>query len=71
MADIATEEPLPWHCAYPKPKSTPGSLTKGELLQLIRERARPGRDFLLVDLRRNDHEVRGSPVSISNVCYHD
>lgn len=48
----------PWHAAYPDPKNTaPEHITRFELLEKFRRGEQPGRDFLLVDLRRNDHEV--------------
>jgi arsenical-resistance protein 2 len=49
-------EEKPWYSAFTAPKSTPGSISKEEVLTLLKMQ-RPGRDFLLVDVRRNDHEV--------------
>ncbi len=52
-------ENTPWHAAYPKPKNTsPDSISRSELLERLNRGKQPGRDFLLIDLRRNDHEVR-------------
>jgi arsenical-resistance protein 2 len=49
----------PWHAAYPKPKNTdPQSISRSEVLKRLDNGEEPGRDFLLVDLRRSDHEVR-------------
>ncbi|KAH7176080.1 Rhodanese-like domain-containing protein [Dactylonectria macrodidyma] len=55
----------PWYAAYPAPRHTqPGSLTREELLEMMKAgKSVAGRDFVLVDLRRNDHEggtIRGS-----------
>ena len=51
----------PWHAHYPPPKNLhPSSITPLELLDLIRAGQKAGKDFLLVDLRRNDHEVSWS-----------
>ncbi|KAM5373259.1 hypothetical protein ACJZ2D_007088 [Fusarium nematophilum] len=55
----------PWYAAYPIPRHTqPGSLTREELLKMMKGGDNvAGRDFVLVDLRRNDHEggtIRGS-----------
>lgn len=50
---------LPWHAAYPKPKNTaPDVISRSEVLERLNRGEQPGRDFLLIDLRRNDHEVR-------------
>ncbi|CZT24140.1 related to arsenate reductase (Arc2) [Ramularia collo-cygni] len=54
----------PWHANFPAPKSTAGSMSREQLLGLLQDQKKlPGRDFLLVDLRRTDHEggtIRGS-----------
>ncbi|EEU40605.1 uncharacterized protein NECHADRAFT_19682, partial [Fusarium vanettenii 77-13-4] len=54
----------PWHAKYPAPEHQPGSLTREQLLELMKQVGDvAGADFLLVDLRRNDHEggtIRGS-----------
>ena len=50
-----------WYDAYPPPQHTsPSAITRNDLLALLQSGKRPGKDFLLVDLRRNDHEVRPS-----------
>ncbi len=55
MAQTAT---APWHAAYPKPRNAqPESLPRQDLLKKLRAGQKPGVDFLLVDLRRTDHEV--------------
>jgi len=47
-----------WHDAYPKPRNqTPAALERKELLARFQKGEKPGVDFLLVDLRRTDHEV--------------
>ncbi|EEY18397.1 conserved hypothetical protein [Verticillium alfalfae VaMs.102] len=51
--------PPPWHAAFPAPKHEPAALTANEVLNLLQgAEANPSqaRDFVLVDLRRNDHE---------------
>lgn len=51
-------EDTPWHAAYPEPKNTsPDSVSRSDLLERLNRGEQPGRDFLLIDLRRNDHEV--------------
>lgn len=49
---------LPWHAAYPAPRGAAPSISREELLQWIREGKQAGKDFVLVDLRRTDYEVR-------------
>lgn len=48
---------LPWHAAYPAPKSAAPSISREELLQWIQDGKQAGKDFVLVDLRRTDYEV--------------
>lgn len=51
-----TEVP-PWQAAFPAPKATPGMITTSQLLSMIQDSktyAKP--HYLLVDVRRNDHE---------------
>ena len=47
-----------WYDAYPPPQTTsPFAINRNDLLALLQSGKRPGKDFLLVDLRRTDHEV--------------
>ena len=47
-----------WHDAYPQPREgPPDSIQRDELLDRIRSGQKAGKDFLLIDLRRNDHQV--------------
>lgn len=47
-----------WHEAYPTPRNqSPDVLERKELLEWFEKGRKPGVDFLLVDLRRTDHEV--------------
>ncbi|KAF9774791.1 hypothetical protein IL306_007175 [Fusarium sp. DS 682] len=54
----------PWHAVYPAPEHQPGGLTRDEVLKLMKEVSSvTEQDFVLIDLRRNDHEggtIRGS-----------
>lgn len=61
-------EPPPWHAAYPPPQnSNPASISRAELLQLLllqyssdgheNKNQTKKKDFVLIDLRRMDHEV--------------
>jgi len=53
-----------WHEAYPAPRNkSPLTIQRPDLLREFQRGQRPGVDFLLVDLRRNDHEggtIKGS-----------
>ncbi|KAI4090243.1 MAG: hypothetical protein LQ344_004869 [Seirophora lacunosa] len=53
-----------WHEAYPPPQcQNPASISATELLHALQKGGKPGVDFILVDLRRNDHEggtIKGS-----------
>jgi arsenical-resistance protein 2 len=48
------------HAAYPAPKATAAAITRESLLSWMLEGKRAGKDFVLVDLRRTDFEVRAS-----------
>lgn len=53
---MATSAQAPWHAAYPAPRTTdPGALAKEDVLGMLQ---RDEQDFVLIDLRRNDHEVQ-------------
>jgi len=56
---------IPWHAAYPSPRDAQlKSLTREQVLEMLKSGASVlGKDFLLIDVRRNDHEggaIRGS-----------
>lgn len=52
------EAPAPWHAAFPAPKDVElGALGRDEVLKMIKNSNQSARDFVLVDVRRNDHEV--------------
>jgi hypothetical protein len=47
-----------WYAAYPEPRNKdPDSISRVDLLQRFQAGQKPGVDFLLIDLRRADHEV--------------
>ncbi|KAM0275756.1 hypothetical protein ACHAQH_007442 [Verticillium albo-atrum] len=51
--------PPPWHAAFPAPKHEPAALTSTEVLNLLKNAEADSsktKDFVLIDLRRNDHE---------------
>ncbi|KAK5050434.1 hypothetical protein LTR84_003715 [Exophiala bonariae] len=53
-----------WHEAYPPPRNaSPPTIAREDLLTKLQMGKQPGIDFLLVDLRRTDHEggtIKGS-----------
>jgi arsenical-resistance protein 2 len=53
----------PWHAAFPAPRNTaPDSLSASQVLDLLKQQTSTAK-FVLVDLRRNDHEggtIQGS-----------
>ena len=56
----------PWHAAYPTPKNRiPAIITRQEILSMLRAAGKPQKDFILVDLRRTDHEVLHFPTAIT------
>ncbi|OAL42669.1 hypothetical protein IQ07DRAFT_606499 [Pyrenochaeta sp. DS3sAY3a] len=54
----------PWDPNYPIAKNqTPSAITRDEVLTMLRQGQKPGKDFLLIDLRQTDHTggtIRGS-----------
>lgn len=59
-----TTTPPPWHAAYPAPRNPqPTAIAREEVLAMLQAQlvnkpsSSSARDFLLVDLRRVDHEV--------------
>ncbi|KAJ8101966.1 Rhodanese-like domain-containing protein [Lipomyces tetrasporus] len=58
-----TRTEAPWYVGYPEPRTEAATISRLELLHLFRDLKKPGRDFVLVDLRRTDHDggtIRGS-----------
>ncbi|KAK4186198.1 Rhodanese-like domain-containing protein [Podospora australis] len=63
MATTETPAAAPWHAAYPAPKAEAVFIPRGEVLAMLKSSPLGKRDFVLVDLRRNDFEggtIRGS-----------
>lgn len=55
---VSDAVPPPWHAAYPAPKTEAPSITRDAVLKMLRNgHNAAGKDFVLVDLRRADHEV--------------
>jgi hypothetical protein len=51
---------VPWHTAYPAPDCEPTAISREDVLEMLKandDEAGSGKDFVLVDLRRTDHEV--------------
>lgn len=59
QAPAAAADPaLPWHAAFPAVRDAElGAIGRDEVLQMIKSVPLGKRDFVLVDVRRNDHEV--------------
>lgn len=59
MATASTAStPSPWHAAYPTPRNSPATISREEVLDMIKRSAEtPSRDYVLIDLRRTDYEV--------------
>lgn len=54
----AKEAQSPWYASYPAPKIEARGISREEVLGLLMDGEKvAGKDFVLVDLRRNDHEV--------------
>lgn len=53
-----TSPPSPWHAAYPAPRSNPATIRREDVLDMFKQSAKTSsKDYVLVDLRRNDYEV--------------
>ena len=52
-----------WHETFPNPRNqSPDAITRQDLLERLQKDQKPGIDFLLVDLRKTDYQVRAHPV---------
>jgi arsenical-resistance protein 2 len=59
MTTASSTSPPPWHTAYPAPKTDPTAIRREEvLLKMQNVTENINQDFILVDLRRNDYEVK-------------
>ncbi|KIW52557.1 hypothetical protein PV05_08187 [Exophiala xenobiotica] len=71
---MATSTAPAWHSAYPQPRNeTPNAMTRRAVLGWLQDGQKPGVDFLLIDLRRTDHEggtIRGSLNLPAQSLYH-
>ncbi|KAH8155734.1 uncharacterized protein LAJ45_00744 [Morchella importuna] len=71
---MSVPEQKPWHASYPKPVSTAVFLPQETVLEWMESSEKvPGRDFVLVDLRRMDHEggtIRDSINLPAQTMYH-
>ncbi|KAK9349902.1 hypothetical protein V1523DRAFT_442939 [Lipomyces doorenjongii] len=66
---VRSQIEAPWHAAYPEARTVAASISRLELLKWFREGKIPGRDFVLVDLRRTDHEVCDFPAFLEGNLY--
>lgn len=62
MTSTTAAAPAPWYAAYPAPDDTaPRSIARSEVLEMLKGKGGdsvPGKDYLIVDVRRDDHKVR-------------
>ncbi|KAG9765517.1 hypothetical protein D6D19_09703 [Aureobasidium pullulans] len=56
MAEATLAKATTWYAAYPEAKSNPATIARSDLLDMMETGKRPGVDFILIDLRRADHE---------------
>ncbi|KAI3571620.1 Rhodanese-like domain-containing protein [Fusarium oxysporum f. sp. albedinis] len=61
----STDATTPWHAAYPPPlNKTPAAMTRQAVLEMMKDSKNiAGKNYVLIDLRRTDHEggtIRGS-----------
>lgn len=60
---VAAKSEAQWYEAYPAVKSQDvPALSRSDFLGMLNSGASPGQDFILVDLRRNDHVVCSSRI---------
>ncbi|POR38854.1 Uncharacterized protein TPAR_00934 [Tolypocladium paradoxum] len=61
---FAESSATPWHTAYPPPTKAPAGMAREAVLEMLKNSdGLAGKDYVLVDLRRADHEggtIRGS-----------
>ena len=58
ITETGAASPAPWHAAYPAPKAEASAISREDVLSMLRSgESVAGKTFVLVDLRRNDHEV--------------
>lgn len=48
---------LPWYSHLPEPKTQVETISVEEVDQLVKNGSKAGKDFVVVDVRRNDLEV--------------
>lgn len=66
---IADQEETPWQAKFPTPRTKePNVITREELLAKLEAGEKGGRDFLLVDVRRTDHEVSSEGTTTLMGC---
>ncbi|KAJ3455513.1 hypothetical protein MRS44_016995 [Fusarium solani] len=55
----STDAATPWHAAYPPPlNKAPAAMTRQAALEMMKDSKNiAGKNYVLIDLRRTDHEV--------------
>lgn len=55
---MTSEQPIPWEQVVPSASNiSPQSITRDALLDMFLAGQKPGLNFLLIDVRREDHKV--------------
>lgn len=57
-ANASATAEQPWYAPYPPARSEPQAISRHDVLQLLKSEATADSAFVLVDLRRTDHEAR-------------
>ena len=60
---VPVESESPWYAAYPAPTVAASVITRETVMSWMRAGRLPGKDFVLVDLRRADYEVSSATRS--------
>lgn len=69
---MSASEQQPWYAAYPKAVSEAVFLPRSTVLEWFSSEDKlPGKHFVLVDLRRNDHEVDLPSLPIDSLIHNE
>lgn len=59
----------PWDPNYPTAKNQiPSVISRDEVLTMLQQGQKPGKDFILIDLRQTDHTVCGTRLICDTKC---
>lgn len=57
---------MSWSEGLPEPRSVPSGISNEEVANLLKSPKVAGKDYIIVDLRRTDFEVRSYPIALKN-----